>query len=49
MNIDAAVPKSIRMVRVAPIWARQDEYEHACKEKVQVLRFLREQILVPYF
>jgi hypothetical protein len=49
VKIDSSVPKSVRMLRIAPIWATQDEYKTAHRNQNETLSLVKSQILKPYF
>ena len=45
VKIDTSVPKTIINLRVAPIWATQAEYDHACQNRQLVSNYLLTDVL----
>lgn len=48
VKIDTSVPKAIINLRVAPIWATQAEYDHACQNRQLVSNYLLADVLAPF-
>lgn len=43
------MPKSVRMIRIAPIWQTSEELKNAQSNHNETLNLVRSQILKPYF
>lgn len=49
VKMDSSMPKSVRIVRVAPIWPTLEAFSAANSNQEETITLLREQILRPYF
>jgi hypothetical protein len=49
VKIDSNMPKSVRVVRVAPIWATQHAFQAASAKASETTKLIKTQILQPYF
>ena len=49
VKMDSSMPKSVRVVRVAPIWATQEAYTEASKNCPETISLIKTQILEPHF
>ena len=49
VKMDSSVPKSVRMLRIAPIWDTSEELKKAQRSNNDILSLVKNQILKPYF
>lgn len=48
IRLDAEIPKAIKNIRIAPIWVSNDSYNNAVTNKEEVLKRLKQDVLLPY-
>ena len=48
IRVDSDLPKSIKNIRIAPIWANADGYNAALMNRDEVLQKLKQDVLLPY-
>lgn len=48
IKVDQEIPKSIRHVRIAPIWQLQEDYQHALQHRDEVSLKIKTDVLQPY-
>lgn len=49
IKIDSSTPKPIQVLRIAPIWEKENEYERANSHKNETYDYLKQTYLHPYF
>ena len=49
VKIDSSMPKSIRVLRIAPIWNSDEEFNQANQNRKQTISLLNAEILKPFF
>ena len=47
--MDSSMPKSVRIVRVAPIWPTQEAFTAANRKASETIKLIKSQILQPHF
>ena len=49
VKMDSSMPKSVRVVRVAPIWPTKEAFAFASRQSEESIRLIKQEILHPYF
>ena len=49
VKMDSSMPKSVRIVRVAPIWPTQEAFNIANRKANESIKLIKSQILEPHF
>ena len=49
IKIEQLTPKMIQLVKLAPIWVKQTDFEYAMKNKEKAFKKLLDRIINPYF
>ena len=49
VKMDSSMPKSVRVVRVAPIWPTKEAFTFASRQTEETIKLIKKEILTPYF